>query len=307
MSECALKTRRRPRAPPARAVRPLRAPAVPLRQLLAPGPAARVQPRLMVGAVSDPAEREADQVAERVLSGALREAPAPAGGAADPPAAPRRSVEDQPSLDEVEQEPPLPETMQDVDLPAAEDVVTDAIDEGDLGELSSGEPADLPEAPPAPPEPPPTPEEQLLLSRAPAPTVGPEGGAAPAAIDAAIRAPGPGRPLPAPLRREMDRGFGTDFADVRLHDRPEDRAAAAAIGARAFAYGADIWLGPGERAEDRRLMAHELAHVVQQTGRARARIMDPGGATAPARPRRGIARLISEAVLAKVESYARYV
>ena len=43
-----------------------------------------------------------------------------------------------------------------------------------------------------------------------------------------------------------------------------------AVGARAFTLGSDIYLGEGETGVDsdpgRRLLAHELAHVVQQTG-----------------------------------------
>jgi hypothetical protein len=60
------------------------------------------------------------------------------------------------------------------------------------------------------------------------------------------------------------------LAQVRLHDHAAAGAAARSIDARAFTLGADIAFAPGEYApgttEGRRLLAHELAHVVQQAG-----------------------------------------
>ncbi len=59
--------------------------------------------------------------------------------------------------------------------------------------------------------------------------------------------------------------FNADFSDVRFHAQS---AAAAAIGARAFTEGTDVHFAPGElRPGDRagdELIAHELAHVIQQ-------------------------------------------
>ncbi|MFD6176229.1 MULTISPECIES: eCIS core domain-containing protein [unclassified Isoptericola] len=81
-------------------------------------------------------------------------------------------------------------------------------------------------------------------------------------------APTPAAPLPLPARREMEAAFGHDFSAVRVHtdERP------GALGARALTEGSDIHVAPGAyapgSAEGRRLLAHELAHVVQQAGRA---------------------------------------
>jgi outer membrane protein OmpA-like peptidoglycan-associated protein len=74
-----------------------------------------------------------------------------------------------------------------------------------------------------------------------------------------------GRPLAPDLQALMAPRFGHDFAKVRLHvDRPE----VAARGALAVAQGDDIAFAPGryapQRADGRALIAHELAHVVQQ-------------------------------------------
>ncbi|MEM7240219.1 MAG: DUF4157 domain-containing protein, partial [Pseudomonadota bacterium] len=97
--------------------------------------------------------------------------------------------------------------------------------------------------------------------------VGPEGGAAPSDVAHAVEQPGAGRPMPSSERAFMEPRFGLDFSDVRIHDGPSDRPMADKIGARAFTHGRHIWLGAGERVENRRLMAHELTHVAQQTRR----------------------------------------
>lgn len=76
-------------------------------------------------------------------------------------------------------------------------------------------------------------------------------------------------PVPSHLRGAMERAFGTSFADVRLH---HGSAQADQLGAAAFAQGNDVHLAsdaPDLRAPSgKRLLAHELAHVVQQRGGA---------------------------------------
>jgi hypothetical protein len=66
--------------------------------------------------------------------------------------------------------------------------------------------------------------------------------------------------------------FGADFSDVRVHTGPGAAVLARQIEARAFTLGHDVFFGEGEYNEGslagRRLLAHELAHVVQQTNRA---------------------------------------
>jgi hypothetical protein len=68
----------------------------------------------------------------------------------------------------------------------------------------------------------------------------------------------------------MESGFGRDLGDVRIHTGSEAAAAAGRVHARAYTVGSDIVFGAGEytpaSAAGRRLIAHELAHVVQQQG-----------------------------------------
>jgi hypothetical protein len=78
-------------------------------------------------------------------------------------------------------------------------------------------------------------------------------------------ASGPGIPLPDEVRRRMERAFGADFSEVRIHAADQ---AATAVGARAFTQGTDIHFAPGEYDPGSplglELLGHELAHVVQQ-------------------------------------------
>jgi hypothetical protein len=77
-----------------------------------------------------------------------------------------------------------------------------------------------------------------------------------------------GAPLDAHTREEMSERFGYDFSGVRVHS--DERAAASARGldALAYAYGSHIVFGSGHyaptTAAGKQLLAHELAHVVQQ-------------------------------------------
>ena len=86
------------------------------------------------------------------------------------------------------------------------------------------------------------------------------------------QARGGGQPLPGELRATMELSFGSDFAGVRVHEGPDAAGMADAIGARAFTTGSDIFLGSASPALDTdagtHLLAHELTHVVQQSGGA---------------------------------------
>ena len=92
--------------------------------------------------------------------------------------------------------------------------------------------------------------------------------ATPASVDRALASPG--RPLELALRRDMEQRFGHDFSRVRVHADREAADGARAVRARAYTIGHDIVFGSGEYApatvEGKRLLAHELTHVVQQTG-----------------------------------------
>ncbi len=81
---------------------------------------------------------------------------------------------------------------------------------------------------------------------------------------------GAGRPLEPDARTFLEPRFDRDLSGVRLHTGPSVRGAAASVGAEAFTVGADIAVGEGapnlNSPAGQRLLAHELAHVVQQQG-----------------------------------------
>lgn len=239
------------------------------RQPLAFGRVNLLQPSLRVGAANDPLEREAERMAERVVAMpapqlAVPDAP-PAEGAGASGEAQRAAAEDQPSTEELKTAPPVPEDHQDPEVPPQEDVVTERLELADMQEIEAGEPLDT-AGDPSPAEPSgPAGDEEVARAAHPDACVGVEGGAAPADVARRVAQPGSGRPLPQAVRSFMEPRFGRDFSKVRIHDTPEDRRAAQRIGARAFTHRDHIWIGPGEDVGDRRLLAHELTHVVQQT------------------------------------------
>jgi hypothetical protein len=161
-----------------------------------------VQPKLSVGQVNDPLEREADRMADQVMR-----------------------------------------------LPDATVAVTkSAASEGTVQRLCAG--CDE--------------EVQRKTDGGPGTASRP---AAPGA-ETAIRALAGGIPLPAAERAFFEPRFGRDFSHVRLHADGAAGRATRSIDARAFTLGGDIAFAPGEyapgTAQGRRLLAHELVHVVQQ-------------------------------------------
>lgn len=95
-------------------------------------------------------------------------------------------------------------------------------------------------------------------------------GAAPpthAHVDAALAEAG--HPLEPRARHRLEASFGQDFSTVRVHDDARAARTADSIDAAAFTVGQDIAFAAGRYDPDgqagRRLLAHELAHVVQQT------------------------------------------
>jgi hypothetical protein len=77
---------------------------------------------------------------------------------------------------------------------------------------------------------------------------------------------GAGSPLPDEVRTFMEPRFGTDFSQVRVHTGNDAAEISQSLHAQAFTYGSDIYYGAGKSPGTNDLTAHELTHVVQQTG-----------------------------------------
>ncbi|ACY15170.1 DUF4157 domain-containing protein [Haliangium ochraceum] len=91
---------------------------------------------------------------------------------------------------------------------------------------------------------------------------------------------GGGAPVSATIMRKVESATGQAAGDARVHTGEASARAAHALSARAFAIGSDIHLGAGESASDTSLMAHEVAHTMQQSSGAKleAGVSQPGDA-----------------------------
>ncbi len=94
----------------------------------------------------------------------------------------------------------------------------------------------------------------------------------------------PGRPLDPDTRGYMEDRFGHDFSQVRVHTDSRAADSAREINAHAYTVGSDIAFAAGryqpETSAGRQLLAHELAHTIQQSGLQR-RASDLAVDTAP--------------------------
>ena len=92
--------------------------------------------------------------------------------------------------------------------------------------------------------------------------------AAPPSVDHVLASPG--RPLEPALRQDMEQRFGHDFSRVRVHSGAAAEQSTCDVNAYAYTVGQDIVFGGGQYTpgthQGRRLIAHELTHVVQQSG-----------------------------------------
>lgn len=112
---------------------------------------------------------------------------------------------------------------------------------------------------------------------------------APSADAAVAAAPtSGGQALPAGLAARFGSSLSADLSAVRVHAGPSSAAAADSLGARAFAFGDDIHFAEGQYRPDasdgQRLLAHEVAHTVQQAGapartQTKLEVTTPGDAT----------------------------
>jgi hypothetical protein len=191
-----------------------------------------IQTKLTVGEPNDPYEQEADRVAEQMMS-------------MTPPAAP--NLQRQPEADALEaqepstqrQEEPVEELQTKTEITALQrQAVADELQarfiqrQGD--EIASGD-------------------------------TSPD-------LEAAINsARGSGGPLEAGLQRSMGQAMGADFSGVRVHTNAQADQLNQSIQAKAFTTGQDVFFRqgsyePGSRG-GQELIAHELTHVAQQSGR----------------------------------------
>ncbi len=98
-----------------------------------------------------------------------------------------------------------------------------------------------------------------------------EGGEAPPEVERAIHSKrGGGQALDSGVRGRMESALGADFRSVRVHTDSESDSLNRSLNARAFTTGSDVFFRQGAyspgSSTGRELLAHELTHVVQQSG-----------------------------------------
>jgi hypothetical protein len=176
-----------------------------------------LQRKMVVGAAQDAYEKEADQVAGKVMAQSTSQA---------------AEVQRTPGEEEEVQAAPLAGSITSLAQRAPEDeeeVQTSRQDPQKSFEVSS----DI--------------ENQLHVQR------------------------GRGSQLPGDVRQNMEERFGMDFSSVRVHTGGESSQLNRQLSAQAFTQGQDIYMGEGKydpgSNQGKKLLAHELTHVVQQTGK----------------------------------------
>jgi len=87
---------------------------------------------------------------------------------------------------------------------------------------------------------------------------------------------GGGSPLPFDTNNYMSEAFGNNFSHVKIHTDSNAIQMNQGLNAKAFTHGSDIYFNKGEYApnssDGKRLLAHELTHVVQQRGEIRRQV-----------------------------------
>ncbi|MCA9694862.1 MAG: DUF4157 domain-containing protein [Myxococcales bacterium] len=108
-----------------------------------------------------------------------------------------------------------------------------------------------------------------------APAASRQGGPLDAGLTRAIHgARGRGQSLPGPLQRSMSTALGRDLGGVRVHTDAHADGLSRALSAQAFTVGSDVFFRRGayqpSTAFSRRVLAHELTHVAQDSGSRRS-------------------------------------
>jgi hypothetical protein len=209
----------------------------------------RLQAKLVVGSPDDVYEQEADRVAEKVIR------------MPEPKALWDRTAVNQEQLADVQRQCPVcEEELHRQPINQQEN------EEPEIAPRSSGTFPEYQDK-----------EETLLQRKAEGKDTATE---APQIVQEVLRSPG--QPLDHDTRAFMESRFRYDFSQVRVHTDAPAAESAQAVNALAYTVGRDVVFGARQFAphttEGRSLLAHELTHVVQQSGSLWLKLMnsEPG-------------------------------
>jgi hypothetical protein len=204
-----------------------------------------IQAQLKVSQPGDQYEQEADRVAEQVVDGQNSTTSRPAAISSNSQGP---SMQRMPEIEDDKNELKKPDEMA---VPAIS-----RMPEGEEDQILNRKPAEGESEEEMPP----------TLQTKPAPNASPL--VKPSVASNINRMQGGGKYLPKPVRAYFEPRMGADFSQVRVHTDSHAADTAKSINARAFTVGRNIAFGAGEYSPDtasgKKLLAHELAHVVQQ-------------------------------------------
>ncbi|MGA7933151.1 MAG: DUF4157 domain-containing protein [Kovacikia sp.] len=182
-----------------------------------------LQRKLMIGASNDPLELEADRVADQVMR------------------IPEPAIQRQMDLEEDEEEGMVQRQIANQITPLVQRQVSPEVAAEDVMQTKA------------------------TGNQTAAPALTPASSEAPSSVHEALSSPG--QPLDPVTRAFMEQRFGYDFSHVRMHTGTAAEQSARDVNAHAYTVGHNIVFGVGRFvpgiSDGRRLLAHELTHVVQ--------------------------------------------
>src|SRR5262245_29853202 len=224
-----------------------------------------LQAKLAVSHPGDPYEREADRVAAQVTRMSVAESTAPA----QRQVIPDEEKDKQPlqmkslaaSITPLAQRQTLPEEEKKEEPPVQKKPLAESITPFAQRQMVPEE--EKKEEPP------------VQMKSTPQRATGEESVDAGPSIEQQLgQSSGKGSPLPESVRAYMEPRFGADFSGVRVHTGSDSTQLNRSLSAQAFTLGRHIYYGTGKSPTDLSLTAHELTHVIQQTGAVQAKTDD---------------------------------
>ena len=241
------------------------------------------QPKLTIGKADDPYEREADAVADKVVSRTNGQTPSvqskeissvqrlampeedkmPAtndGRMAEDKKIQEKPIQREPSPAPKEEEKPAVQKMEapkEEEKPAVQKMEAPKEEEKPVQAKAEEEEPVQAKA---------EEEEEPVQAKAES-----GGGVASQAVTSKLNSTkGRGEQMPVKTRSKMESAFGRDFSDVHIHTDATSVDMNRELHAQAFTHGKDIYFNSGkfspENMDGGHLLAHELTHVVQQNG-----------------------------------------